>query len=115
MYQQTDGLDVARENDTHEHSGGVLLGTGLLLVSVWGNWSTSRCPYEGTGLRRFYPFEGTALREFALLKNISTGFYPFEGTALRLLTRLSEHVYEYPCVNGNMPTNGKLSGLKIGD
>ena len=36
------------------------------------------------------------------------GFYLFEGTALRLLARLREHVYEYPCVNGNMPTNWNL-------
>ena len=40
MYQQTDGLDVARENDTHEHSGGCY----WELVYCW-------CLYGGTGLR----------------------------------------------------------------
>ena len=41
-------FNMARGNDSHEHSGWVLLGSGLRVLGVWWNRSTSRYPYEGT-------------------------------------------------------------------
>jgi len=98
---------MARENDSHEHSGWVLLGSSLRVLGVWWNWSTRRCPYWGTGLLSFacmrehvyYYFpvcRNMSTRNLSVCRNLSTRFYPFEGTCLRLFACMRELVCKYP-------------------
>ena len=88
------------------------MGSGLRVLGVWGNWSTSRCPYEGTSLLFFARMKEHVYEDSIRLRKL---FYLFLSVGGNMSTAISLYVgtclqrfslYEGTCLRRFYPFSG---------